>query len=153
MFRKFFLNKMENIQSRELEDFLERMRHLDSDTLGGPAAITSIWADLLQDQYGWNVYYPHIVATQNIDAALKIGGMVRHLQKQGPEGSLKAVGGIVWTHTIRACTNLRLTGGVREIWSHIERGFPYADEAAANFLLGEVRHLGRFPDGFSPIPS
>lgn len=152
MFKKFFLNKIENVQSRELEDFLSRMRYMDSDVLGGPAAITSLWADILNDQFGWDMYYPHVVATQNIDAALKIGGLVRNLQKQGPAGNMKAVGGLVWNHTIRACTNLKLTGGVREIWSHIERGFPYAEEAAANMALGEVNHLWRFPDGFTPQP-
>ena len=53
MFKKFFLNKIENVQSKELEDFLSRMRYMDSDVLGGPAAITSLWADILNDQFGW----------------------------------------------------------------------------------------------------
>ena len=63
---------------------------------------------------------------------------------------MRAVGGLVWSHTLRASLNLKLTGGVREIWSHIERGFPYADEAAASMMLGTVNHIGRFPDGFTP---
>mgnify|MGYP001047178989 CR=1 FL=1 len=150
MFKKFIQNKFENVQFRELEDFLSRMRHMDSDVLGGPAAITSIWADALQEQYGWDVYYPHVVTAQHVDAVLKIGSQVRNLQKQGAEGNMRAVGGLVWSHTLRASLNLKLTGGVREIWSHIERGFPYADEAAASMMLGTINHIGRFPDGFTP---
>lgn len=87
---------------------------------------------------------------QHVDAVLKIASQVRNLQKQGPEGNMRAVGGLVWSHTLRSSLNLKLTGGVREIWSHIERGFPYADEAAANMILGKVNHIGRFPDGFTP---
>lgn len=150
MFRKFIQNKLENVQQRELEDFLSRMRYLDSDALGGPAAMASIWADALQEQYGWDVYYPHVVTTQHVDAILKIGSQVRNFQKQGAEGNMRAVGGLVWVHTLRASSNLKLTGGVREIWSHIERGFPYASEAAAKMMLGGVNHIGRFPDGFTP---
>ena len=150
MFKKFIQNKFENVQYRELEDFLSRMRHMDSDVLGGPAAITSIWADALQEQYGWDVYYPHVVTARHVDAVLKIGSQVRNLQKQGSEGNMRAVGGLVWSHTLRASLNLKLTGGVREIWSHIERGFPYADEAAASMMLGTINHIGRFPDGFTP---
>lgn len=150
MFKKFFMNKLEKVSGRELEDFLSRIRHIDSDSLGAPAAMTSIWADALQEQYGWDVYYPHGVTIQHVDAVMKIGSQVRNLQKQGPEGNMKAVGGLVWSHTLRATLNLKLTGGVREIWSHIERGFPYAHEAAANMMLGTVNHSGRFPDGFTP---
>jgi len=150
MFKKFFINKLEKVSSRELEDFLSRMRSIDSDSLGGPAAMTSIWADTLQEQYGWDVYYPHVVTTQHVDAVMKIGSQVRHLQKQGPDGNMRAVGGLDWSHTLRASLNLKLTGGVREIWSHIERGFPYAHEAATNMMLGTVNHIGRFPDGFTP---
>lgn len=65
MFKKFILNKIENVQSRELEDFLSRMRHMDLDVLGGPAAMTSIWTGALQEQYGWDIYYPHLVTAQH----------------------------------------------------------------------------------------
>ena len=109
MFKKFFINKLEKVSSRELEDFLSRMRSIDSDSLGGPAAMTSIWADALQEQYGWDVYYPHVVTTQHVDAVMKIGSQVRHLQKQGPDGNMRAVGGLVWSHTLRASLNLKLT--------------------------------------------
>lgn len=147
------MNKFEKIQINELEDFLSRMRYMDSDSLGGVAALVWTWADMLNEDYGWNMYCPHVVAAQNIDAALKIGKMVRYLQKQGPEGSTRAVGGLVWAHTIRACSNLKLTGGVREMWSHIERGFPYAEDSAINVLTGgELNHLWKFPDGFTPEP-
>jgi hypothetical protein len=69
-----------------------------------------------------------------------------------PQAQVQWVLTLVWAHTVRACSNLKLTGGVREIWSHIERGSPYAVEAAANLFLGEVKHLGRFPDGITPKP-
>ena len=49
---------------------------------------------------------------------------------------MRAVGGLVWSHTLRASLNLKLTGGVREIWSHIERGFPYADEGSGKYDVG-----------------
>ncbi len=37
MFKKFFINKLEKVSSRELEDFLSRMRSIDSDSLDGPS--------------------------------------------------------------------------------------------------------------------
>ena len=48
------------------------MRYMDLDSLGGAAALVSTWADMLNEDYGWNMYYPHVVATENIDAALKL---------------------------------------------------------------------------------
>lgn len=144
------MNKMDKIQENELEDFVSRMRHLDSDGLGLPVAVTSLWAVALKDEYEWDVYYPYVVTAVDDTAILKIGQRVRELQKQGQEGNMQAVGGLVWTHTLRASVNNKLIGGVREIWSHLERGFPYAQEKADQFMLGDVVHLGRFPDGFTP---
>ena len=150
MFKKFFMNKMEKVQANELEDFVSRMRYMDSSGLGLPVAVTSLWAVALKEEFGWDVYYPYVVTAQDEMAVLKIGQRVRALQKQGPEGNMQAVGGLVWNHTLRASLNNKLIGGVRELWSHLERGFPYAQDSADQLMLGEVAYLGRFPDGFTP---
>ena len=150
MFKKFFMNKMEKIQENELEDFVSRMRYLDSDSLGLPVVMTVLWADELKQEFGWDVYYPYVATVQDDTAILKIGSRVRELQKKGEEGNIQAVGCLVWTHTLRAAINNKLIGGVRELWSHLERGFPHAQNKADEHFLGELPHLGRFPEGFTP---
>ena len=71
MFKKFLMNKMEKVQANELEDFLSRMRYMDSSSLGMPVAITSLWAVALKDEFGWDVYYPYVVTAQDEMAVLK----------------------------------------------------------------------------------
>jgi len=148
MLKKFFLKKIENVEIRELEDFVSRMRYLDSDTLGYASAMVAVWADELSIQNHWNLYYPHTVIEQDLAATMKLVNMVKQVQKTGDNN--RATGGLVWVHTLRACSNLKLMGGVREMWSHIERGFPHTEVACSNLGFEVPRRWGVFPDGFTP---
>jgi hypothetical protein len=123
---------------------------MDSDELGMAAAMACVWAVEIRDDYGWNLFSPHEVVSATPEAIIKIGRLVRYSQKQGQQGLVYAVGGLVWSHTLRAALDPRLRGGAREIWSHVERGFPYAQESADLLLQGVLKNVGMFPDGFTP---
>ena len=148
MFKKFFKNKIDKIQAKELEDFVSRMRGLDGDELGGAVFSAYFFADTLQNTMGWDLFYPHIVVQQDIMAIMKVGKIVRSMQKDGQMAS--AAGGIVWSHTLRAAQAQKLRLPAREIWFHLRRGFPHVHSFCE--MTGGIpsENIGRFPDGFTP---
>lgn len=150
MFKKWFIKKIENLEDRELEDFVSRLRYQDGESLGGAVASTANWADTFARKSNLDLYWPYLVSEVDPKAILSFGNTVRELQRQGEFAS--AIGGLVWVHTLRATKNGHLIKGVREIWKHLERGFPHAQDVADLHGWGHVRHVGRFPEGFTPEP-
>ena len=150
MFKQLIGWGIDRSQMRDLEDFLSRLKGMDSDELGLPGAHAYLWADHLLEQFGWDVFYPQVVIADDKMAILKLGNLTRSAQRQGGDARLAPAGGLVWMHTLRAAENQKLRMGAREIWYHLRRGFPYTQDAANRWGLGELLNVGLFPDGFSP---
>lgn len=143
---------------REVEDFLARIRSMDSSEVGIPAALTYEWASALGAEHSWDLFNSWEVISNDIEAPIKIGTIVRSLQNEGPVGQLKATGLLVWAHTLRATVNLDIRPQVREIWSNLARGFPHAEDASFQIYsmtgtMCDLSRLGDFPAGFGPNKS
>jgi hypothetical protein len=148
MFKKFFENKIDKIQAKELEDFVSRMRGLDGNELGGAVVSAYKFADVLKNTMGWDAFYPHIILQQDIMATMKVGKIIRSMQKDGQKAF--AAGGLVWAHTLRAAQAPKLRLPAREIWFHLRRGFPHVDTFCEMTGIIPSENIGRFPDGFKP---
>jgi hypothetical protein len=148
MFKKFLKRVVTASEAKELEDFVSRMRGFDGSEMGAVVYSTHKFSELLRDQFDWDIFYPHLVLSEDIFAVMKVGKIVNSFQSQGDMAT--AAGGLVWVHTLRATQNPELRLSAREIWYHLRRGFPHARDFASDigdplFCIGK-----EFPDGFTP---
>lgn len=155
MLGKFAHWASERLSKREIDQYLLMLRQIDSDEAGMLAALTYDWSSKLHATHGWDLFDPWALLSKETDLPMHLGRMVRSLQSQGPSGAVKASGLIVWAHTVRGAVNTKIRGEVREIWGHIRRGFPYAEDQVVTLLMEhrmhcDISNLGRFPEGFAP---
>ena len=73
------------------------------------------------------------------------------LQNNGQQS--RAPGAMVWAHTIQAEQRLELRFAAKEMWRHVRRGFPFADEAAdVHYGMTDYKNVVepflQVPDGF-----
>ena len=112
-------------QKVDVDRFTLGLRGADSDQIALVVAIATHWRNVLKDD-GVDLLDP--MSAEQIDPmiALKLNKMIRQVQKENPTF---ATGLMVWLHTIRTANTpeLRLEG--RAMWSELQRGFPFAQEA------------------------
>lgn len=139
-------------QLAEIEDLLSRVRTVDSDELGMPVVNVYNTAHVLQKGQGWDLFEPALVLAQDPFCISKLSNMARTLQRENPSS---AVGLIVWTHSLRGIENFKVRDKARELWKHLRRGFPFAEEAMFQIArvtgsLANIDRLGEVPRGLSP---
>ena len=150
MLGKLFERWATNRQVKEAEDFLERLRAMNSDELGLPLAVTLDAATMALDERGIDVFDPFAAIAVDPSASLYFSQMVGQLQKMGRH--VLAPGPMVWTHTLRATMNHRVRELVREIWAELLRGVPHAEDARHQLLdlfgmWPDLDRLGDVPIG------
>tara|TARA_B110000208_G_scaffold183772_1_gene236840 strand:- start:542 stop:1000 length:459 start_codon:yes stop_codon:yes gene_type:complete len=148
MFKKVLKRLVTGAEAKELEVFVSPMRGFDGSEMGAVVYSTYKFSDLLREQFGWDIFYPHLVLSTDNFAVMKVGKIIKQLQSEGNMGF--AAGGLVWLHTLRAAQNPELRLAAREIWHNLRRGFSHARSFASDvgdplFCIGK-----QFPDGFTP---
>ena len=141
-------------QLREMNEFVSNLRAMDSEEIGHIVVLATQMRHLLEGQ-GHNVMDPIVYTTQNIGFPQFLSSATNIAQKQKRAQDAAAL--LVWTHTARAGMILELRGMGRELWRQLERGFPYAQEAANGIehLTGRRMNISGacdFPAGFTPDP-
>lgn len=144
-----------NTQKRELEEFVSRLRAMDSSEIGMIVACATHHRHFLAETRNWDLLEPVLTEMQEPTLAIQLGQYLRALQKAGrPE---LAAGYMVWLHTVRAASSLDLRDLGRQMWKELARGFLVAEDQgdAAGFILGisfDAHDCERFPSGLTPTP-
>ncbi|MER9875313.1 hypothetical protein [Mesorhizobium sp. M0195] len=144
-----------NVQKRELEEFVGRLRAMDGSEVGMIVACATNHRNLVAQTRGWNLLEPALCEMQEPALALKIGQLIRDLQaKNRPE---LAVGFFVWLHSVRSAKNPDLRQLGRDMWKELGRGFEHVDDAAEGFeaLTGfefKIDGYNEYPAGLTPVP-
>ncbi|MBZ9859729.1 hypothetical protein [Mesorhizobium sp. CA12] len=144
-----------NTQARELQEFVSRLRAIDSEELGMILATATHHRHHAAERFKWDLMEPGLAEMANPTLTLQIGQIIKTLQKDGrPE---LAAGYFVWLHTVRAANNPDLRQLGRDMWRELERGMPEVQSAAWGWagLTGvvlDIRDFERFPAGLTPTP-
>lgn len=132
MIGKLFNSWAMKVQVREASDFASRLKSMNSDELGMPLALTLEAAQMALEDRNIDVFDPFSAISIDPAASLFFSQMVIKLQKDGRNEL--APGAMVWAHTLRATMNHKSRNIVREIWSELNRGEPYVEDAR-DYLL------------------
>ena len=156
MFKKLIGGWATKRQKAEAEDFLRRIRVVDGEELGMMVAMVLTTAEMFRANHGWDFFEPATVIMSDMMATHTVSSMAVQAQRDGNLSAAAAL--MVWTHSLRGIENIEVRAQAREIWSHLSRGFPFAEEGADYFRLStgmdaDLRNLGRFPTGLSPTVS
>lgn len=141
-------------QHEELTSFIANLRAMDGAEIGYVLAVaTHIRRGMEGD--GHNVMDPIVYTSQNPTFVLFLSRMIIEAQKQGRNPEAAAL--MIWLHTMRAGIRIELRSLGRELWSQLERGFPFVEQAAAAGLpiaatRPNVTGASQFPVGFTPTP-
>lgn len=147
--------KITAMQAAELKAWISPLQSIDSDGVGAIVAMTAHMRHSVNTQKNVNLLVPHLAIHQAPFLAMEINKFIRTLQKSGNETF--ASGLFPWLFTVRACDNINLLAGTRELWRQLERGFGSVESAADNFneMLGlnlDIEGATEFPEGFTPDP-
>lgn len=121
VFRGWSIKRMK----REIQEFIDKLKVLDSDDIGMVVAYASHYKNQLE-QDGHEVTDPIVYYTINPDFNIELGSYIEELQKTGKLQDAAAL--MVWAHTMRAGSCLELRGLGRQMWKELERGFPYVEK-------------------------
>lgn len=136
MFSKWLDRKMSKIQTDEAEQFLQILKGANRDVVAETAAKAILTAALIHEQLGRNLYEVAIWINEEPMMARKLGAEIQLFQKQGqPE---RAVGFMVWLHTVRAAAHPELKFSARQIWDELERA-PVDHEEFGRMRLTSAR--------------
>jgi hypothetical protein len=141
-------------QREELASFVANLGAMDGTEIGFVLAIaTHIRHGMEAD--GHNVMDPIVYTAANPGFALLLSRAVAEAQKQGRTPEAAAL--MIWLHTARAGIRLELRSLGRQMWSNLERGFPYVERAAIAGLpipakVPNVSGASQFPAGLAPMP-
>ena len=141
-------------QQGELTSFIANLRAMDGAEIGYVLAIATHIRHGMQGD-GHNVMDPIVYSAQNPTFALYLSRMIVGAQKQGR--NVEAAALMIWLHTMRAGIRIELRTLGRELWSQLERGFPFVEQAVAGGLpiaatRPNVTDASQFPAGFTPTP-
>jgi hypothetical protein len=136
--------------SKQLDDFLIRLKGLDDYELGFVAACTAD-ACYHWSKTGVDLLQPGIALMKFPGLEFVMSKAVITLQNSGQES--RAPGAMVWAHTVRAEQRLELRFAAKEMWRHVRQGFPFADDAAYTYYMmtrykSVVEPFLRVPAGF-----
>ena len=132
MLGRLFNSWATNRQVREAQDFLDRLKSMNSDELGIPIVATLAAADLALEERGIDVFDPFSAIAHDPSASLFFSTLVGKLQEDGRQ--VLAAGAMVWAHTLRATVNHKSRNIVRGIWAELNRGTPYVEDARHDLL-------------------
>ncbi len=141
-------------QRKEMQGFVDLLRGMDGDEIAVAVVFATHTRHIMEKQ-GHNVLDPILYFATNPSFTHSMSVETIQLQKQGRLQEAAAM--MIWVHSFRAATSpeLRLLG--REMWKHLERGFPYVDKAAetvgemTGFRLN-IEGAKSFPVGLTPEP-
>jgi hypothetical protein len=141
-------------QFEELASFIANLRAMDGPEIGYVLAIATHIRHGMEGD-GHNVMDPIVYTSQNPSFALYLSRMIIEAQKQGRNPEAAAL--MIWLHTMRAGIRIELRSLARELWSQLERGFPYVEQALVAGLPIAATHpnvtgASQFPAGFTPTP-
>lgn len=141
-------------QREELASFVSNLKAMDGAEIGYVLAIATHIRHGMEGD-GHNVMDPIVYTAQNPTFALYLSRMIIGAQGQGRNQEAAAL--MIWLHTMRAGIRLELRSLARELWSQLERGFPFVQQAVLGGLPIAARHpnvsgANEFPAGFTPIP-
>ena len=147
--------KFVGIQKREVDDWIAKLRSLDSSEVATILAMAMHYRNTVLDEKEIDLMFPFVVITIDPSFALKVNHDVQKLQRE--KLFSMASGAIVWLFTLRAALSPELRESGRQIWAQLERVFPKVEEAAHGFyavtgMLPDFDGAGKFPDGFTPDP-
>ncbi|MGO6968220.1 hypothetical protein [Rhizobium leguminosarum] len=143
------------VQRVELEQFVARLKAMDSSEIGFLLAVATDRRHALNKMYGWDLLEPSLVEAGDTTAALKLGQLIKALQRDNNLPISAAL--MVWLHTLRSANNLDLRSLGRDMWGELSRGFGSIYDAAQSFgeSGGKVLDLADFqvfPAGLTPKP-
>ncbi len=146
------------LQQREINSYLQKLRGMDGDEIGGVVALAAHMRNRFLDDEGIDFLYPYSATIADPFCIVKLSKVAKYFQKGGLVGHINAAAVILWVHTLRATMNPDLRMKAREMWGELSRGFPYIEYGAGLLeeMTGEtldLRGAGTFPDGFAPQPS
>lgn len=132
----WFTNKIDkwavNKQREELSTFVDMLKAMDSDELGLVVA-GATHARHGMKGLGHDVMNPIQYLTVNPTFPLTLSHLVRDYQKAGKPQEAAAI--MIWLHTFRGANSLEVRGLARNMWRELERGFAYAESAAATCAM------------------
>jgi hypothetical protein len=138
---------------QDLVRFVLALRGANAEEIGSILACTYYWMTVLEEQNGWNLDYPDLIAGQDPTAVEKIVELLVEVRKRCDPALVTGL--MVWLHTFRATTipHLRLKG--REMWAQLMRGMPHVDDGATAFQLFvgvqvNLSNAGRIPQNLLP---
>ena len=153
MLGRAFDNWSKKRQAKEIEGYLEILKGMDSSEIGMVVAIATHMRHGLAKHEGYDLLDPIILMGTTPETVLHLGRLIREYQKAGEMTDAAAM--MVWLHTLRAAARPELRMKGRELWGHLERGFPYVLENASYLeaMTGKAPELDgydRYPKGLNP---
>ena len=141
-------------QTKEFEEFIGALKSMDAEEIGLPVAMATDFRNRLL-KAGMNLGEPAIVCALYPEFTYKLSREAIQLQQQGRP--IDAVPLMIWVHSLRAVSKPQLRGYGRKMWSELERGFKYVDQASLDFkaLYGKslnTNFSSEFPNGLTPKP-
>ena len=145
------------LQQRELNNYLQKLRGMDGDEIGGVVALAAHMRNRFLEDKGIDFLDPFSATIADPFCVATLSRTAKYFQKKGIVGQINAAAVILWVHTLRATMNPDLRMKVREMWGELSRGFPYLEYGARLLekMTGDtldLRDAGTYPDGFTPRP-
>lgn len=138
------------VQIRDLERFNGMLAAMDGSEIGAALAVAADLRNrfLLIEQV--DLHYPSVCLIENPKLAVYLNKMVREF-KAANSGAY-AGAAMIWLHTIRSMTDLRIRPSGRRMWAELARGIPHTEAAADmhRYLFGTHLNISEFdviPDG------
>ncbi|MCR9128116.1 MAG: hypothetical protein NXI12_01195 [Alphaproteobacteria bacterium] len=140
-------------QRKDIQNWVDSLRGSDGHELGFVVAQASEYRHVLLES-GINLLRPSIEAELDPNLTGRLSRQIVDLQKQGRQ--VAAPGLMVWVHSLRAVQVAEIRYLGREMWGHLSRGFPFAHEAAFDFLQQtgvrmRLENHDIFPEGLAPL--
>ena len=154
MFETYKHKKFVKLAISEARDFIDKLKICDSSELGLPVALAAHYKNEYARQ-GIDLSDPIVLQSVNPNVMVKL--MADTSDFQLSDQQYLATGLVVWVISLRARYDLKLRALAREMWGQLERGFPYAEEAAdaafaLNKIVLDISDSSEFPIGLTPKP-
>ncbi|MDG9785306.1 hypothetical protein [Metapseudomonas otitidis] len=142
------------MQKRELRKFVDQLASMDGSEIGLIVAVATHHRHAWEDE-GVQLLDPINYVPKDPTVTVRIVRAIQGYQKS--KEMIDAAGLMVWLHTMRVGARIELRQLAREMWRHLERGFPHTNAAAIEILniTGRMPRVGgyeTFPSGLTPDP-
>lgn len=141
---------------KQAEAFVSILRGMDGADMGMTVALTYHQAARFEATSSLDFFNPVELIFEHPTIIYALSSKIVELQKSGDQVIASSL--MPWLHTFRATQNPDIRLLAREMWGHLERGFPHAvmeGRAYASTMLGidcDLSNVGVFPTGFTPKP-